>query len=1021
MRKNNENVEPENNIPEQNPVSQENTPETAATNEQVAVVGGAEVVNDAAESAEFDEVAARKARQRARRIERRHRRNARIARFRTLKNFFIWLLGVFFLPIALVASMFVIPVDIINSAANLKDEEEHSIEIIGNKVYVGSKEDYDAHKDDVDNPEYYKNLNNFSMFELARYLSGDGLEYTNLENFPALMYAIENLYEGVDEKGNPNGITLGGRTIPYKEIVKINIEGIKKLSISNLSSITDPEYIEIVATIGTFITEDMADDFSSLLFGDGTPYGTYADKKDDIDAVNSEVNKKALYYKVSDLPVVATTENTNTTQSVALYEDAATTTESDKSGKFKRAFDDEGNLVAELKKPNGDPIDGLTLYYPPLSDVKIIDLSHVFTDVFNKIEVDDLMGVFVDDSNGGDSALSDLITKIVGADKTISDLDSFSFDDVKLSAFLDEENTTLWDVLKEATNPHEKDANGNELPYTNDDVTVGRLSNFNVDGVDLSTFLEETEDNKDLWKVLRAATGVEENGKVTLNDLKKIDIDKISLDTFLEKKAEPKAKDYKGGAESEAYKKDYDEYETNKKLWDMLDAATTPKEGDSDSSELTVGDLTKGLNFDNVPLSIVLKEDKTDENNTKFWKILRQATKVADDKDVTIGDLSNGLDVDEVYLKDVINIEENTEGNEETFEKNQKLWAIIENAVLDKNNNKVTKETVTLGDLNSRLNINNLPLTTVLEAKDNAKIYDILREATNPHKKDANDNELPYTNDDITIGTLSNFKVGELSLATVLTPSENKKLYDILRDATGKENDNDITIESLSEFKISNLHLATVLDPKDGNNAKLYDILRDATGEEKNDEITISAISAFNVENIKLGTAITDPDTKNNKVLKPLLEDDEVTLGNLGDKIDNLEVSEIFPQECFTKDYNKSVKDGVKYATANDGKTYTVSSTGSYYISKEAKVWLFMFYTPSGEEADGSATTYTKKNVTFKDMQSQMGTTSVSFTTATVKQLIQSGILTEPNPGDYSKVYNYSFKDIIDIAINALP
>ncbi|MBQ9485720.1 MAG: hypothetical protein IJU83_02660, partial [Clostridia bacterium] len=58
----------------------------------------------------IDEKAARKARMRARRLERRHRRNARIARFRTLKNFFIWILGVIFLPVIIVATSFVVPI-----------------------------------------------------------------------------------------------------------------------------------------------------------------------------------------------------------------------------------------------------------------------------------------------------------------------------------------------------------------------------------------------------------------------------------------------------------------------------------------------------------------------------------------------------------------------------------------------------------------------------------------------------------------------------------------------------------------------------------------------------------------------------------------------------------------------------------------------------------------------------------------------------------------------------------------------
>ena len=62
-------------------------------NETITVLEETDGVNDAMADEELDEKAARKARQMARRLERRHKRNARIARCRTLKNFFIWLLG----------------------------------------------------------------------------------------------------------------------------------------------------------------------------------------------------------------------------------------------------------------------------------------------------------------------------------------------------------------------------------------------------------------------------------------------------------------------------------------------------------------------------------------------------------------------------------------------------------------------------------------------------------------------------------------------------------------------------------------------------------------------------------------------------------------------------------------------------------------------------------------------------------------------------------------------------------------
>ena len=437
-------------------------------NETITVLEETDGINDAMADEELDEKAARKARQMARRLERRHKRNARIARCRTLKNFFIWLLGVLFLPIALAASMFIVPVGLINSTAGKT--------IIGGQVYVGSEEDYEDHKDASDeaNADYYKDISKFSIVELFRYFSGNGLNYTKFENFPVVIDLLNDLEEKEVMEGTA-----------FKDIVKIDIETFKTVALGDQNAgekITG--CLKIVATLATLMDEESAADFKDFLFGEGRLFGRYSDPEIQIKLADTEnkINRKALYYKNAE------------------------------DGKFYRAFDDDGKLVSELQSAAVNAT--LDLYYPPLSEVTLSELPDVFTDIVEQMPVEDLFSAFgfeekeepnPADYEGGvnSAAYIKALEEYENSSEegkvapNPADYEGGAENEIykeKLSDY--KKNRKFWNILKQATGTPE-----------DEDVSMKDLSSdFDSDKIKLATVLDPTEgNNAKLYDILRDA------------------------------------------------------------------------------------------------------------------------------------------------------------------------------------------------------------------------------------------------------------------------------------------------------------------------------------------------------------------------------------------------------------------------------------------------------------------------------------------------------------------------------------
>lgn len=293
-----------------------------------------------------------------------------------------------------------------------------------------------------------------------------------------------------------------------------------------------------------------------------------------------------------------------------------------------------------------------------------------------------------------------------------------------------------------------------------------------------------------------------------------------------------------------------------------------------------------------------------------------------------------------------------------------------------------------------------------------------------------NQNLTDILGEDTTVSGLNDFSSDNVKLTTVLPYDGNEKMYKVLKDLTGIEEAEDMEIRHLSGIDTDDLHLKVILDI-DGNET-LYDILLDGIdptlGITERDDLTVKSLQSFDQDRVHLSTVIED---QSNKILQSLVAKD-ATFGTIGETINDLELTEIFDVECFTEDEDNAIDKNSKYVYDSDNKTYTLDGSGTYYISQDAKVWLFILYDGNGSvsaDADtkGSVNVYTAQTVklygnggTDVSLQDRLETVSSLLMDATVKQLIQTGILSEIG-GKYSTVYDKTFRQILDETVTPLP
>jgi hypothetical protein len=153
------------------------------------------------------------------------------------------------------------------------------------------------------------------------------------------------------------------------------------------------------------------------------------------------------------------------------------------------------------------------------------------------------------------------------------------------------------------------------------------------------------------------------------------------------------------------------------------------------------------------------------------------------------------------------------------------------------------------------------------------------------------------------------------------------------------------------------------------------------------------------MEKIKLSTVLGSSGNSN-PLLKALVEKD-VSVGELAEAIDNLKICEVYGANAF-KTVNGSAPAGaLRYN--KEGVTYTYNANGSYYLDKSAGIWLLVGYTAGNYDEDGTPMTYTENSVTMGALQSGSNVVSSAFSNATVKQLIDCGIIVKADARLYAK------------------
>ncbi len=469
----------------------------------------------------------------------------------------------------------------------------------------------------------------------------------------------------------------------------------------------------------------------------------------------------------------------------------------------------------------------------------------------------------------------------------------------------------------------------------------------------------------------------------------------------------------------------------------LLDAKNNynPETFETDAKALKISDVS-GVEFNNVHLSIVF-ENMTEGND--LYDILVDV--LGDFEKITIGKI-NALEVEKIHLLTVLPLNENGVDNsplykilvdvvcgkyyEETFSEDIKevtidaimgvdfhevhLATVLDNlssgnALFDILSDAFGDfEKVTIGDI-GKLEIDKVHLSTVLnEMAEGDVLFDILTQAFGEF-------------DSITISQLSSLSLNNVSLETVLPKKDkesgkeiNKSLYAILdKTVTDANGDGKIQIGELGSFTPNKMCLSDVM-PYSSDNSTLYKILIESAGKTWTDEtleslagtLSISDVK-FDVNKVKLETVIGNSD---NVILSALIQKG-ISVGQIGTAIDSLSLYEVYGKNVFTETV---IADAPKYTFNSESGTYTLDDNGKYYLNKDGGIWLLLCFTSSddiylvGDNA-GRPYSYTISNSTIKDLQDGKDI-SKAFTNATVKMLIDAGVIESANELLWTKRIN---------------
>lgn len=372
-----------------------------------------------------------------------------------------------------------------------------------------------------------------------------------------------------------------------------------------------------------------------------------------------------------------------------------------------------------------------------------------------------------------------------------------------------------------------------------------------------------------------------------------------------------------------------------------------------------------------------------------------------------IGDMSN-IKQSDFLVKDILG--EKTESNQKMYDiliTGAEPYDIDGDGIVD----AVTYDNLNLEHIKN-CNVDNVYLSSVMpKTSDNQKLYDILLDVSKEGDPDV-------TEETLSIKHLTSFNIDNLHLNKVITKTEeNKKLFNILTEATDKTEEQ-LTLADLENFNVDKLHLRVVMESP---NDKLQSILVDAFDKEYED-ITLNDLSGedFSFNNIQLKTIIGE--TSDNPIIQTLIKNGS-SIGSISNDIDSLRLYDVYGSKCFTK-YDETKHSGalrykeIKDTNGNLAK-YQQDDNGSLVIDNSSGIWLLLCFDSSNMiesgEHKGRFTTYTISNTTMNNLQQGSGSGSISekFTNATIRQLMDAGIVSGANELLYSlslqAALNYSF------------
>ncbi|MBQ7339919.1 MAG: hypothetical protein IJW43_03570 [Clostridia bacterium] len=749
---------------------------------------------------------------------------------------------------------------------------------------------------------------------------------------------------------------IGGKTL--STFIRFKVDDIDSLKITefvNKIGSNPGEMVEVIASIDGVVGLDSLGDFKNL-----SAFSTWEEVTTEVD-VESETFVPALYYYLE-------------------------------NGEYVRAFNDDKSRIAP---------ESATLYYGALGYVPIPQALGLISERLGREKVVSLISSLGGAEFDDDSVLN----KIIG-DTTVSGVGEISLDDINLNVLLPEEgNDSLYSILRGAAglkttdpvtvaslngldmtkvnlsgflNPDEYEVLFNLLTdatgKTEDQITIADLSKIDVSDAKLSVLLgEKNSDNETLYNILEDVTN-KAPSEITINDLAGFDLNGVKLTALFSIEENQTiynmlADSFPGVAKEDLTIEHLQDFDMDTmKLSSVLDPTTNAElfdflsdnlPGNPDIDEISINDLAK-FKMDDIKLSSVLPY----AGNEPTYKMLLSSLSDKTKDTLAVKDL-NDFDLNEVKLEDVLGT------------RTDNLYIVLRQAA-----KLGSGDTLTIGSLTSAsFDIGNVELSTVVT--DSGNMFKILREATSKSETAP-----------IMIKDLSSFDINKISLATVL-PSPETHLRDLLEDACDIHPYEDIKLSHLttSNFDIDRVYLYHILSADAGLQEILEDVYSLPYEEIKFGHMhNADGTTPFDITKLHLQTVVEG--STGNQSLDTLVKDSSVTIGNLGDKLNALSLYEVYGESSFTTKISEAKDTTRKFVKSEEGGkvVFTQSSSGTYYISKNAGVWLLLAFTGS-DKVDGAPTKYTESTLTISSMQNG-STLSKTLSNATIRELIDAGIVT---------------------------